>query len=99
MPSGSISSRTPAARSLNDVLAQRAQLPGARETQSLVSYRGSPVVRDERATAAAVLLAAGDRAPEAGQLQRPFVGHLCVCMNGSGVVAMSCSVLWLTKRR
>ena len=33
---------------LNDVLAQRAQLPGMRETQLLVSYRGSPVVRDER---------------------------------------------------
>jgi 2-polyprenyl-6-methoxyphenol hydroxylase-like FAD-dependent oxidoreductase len=55
-------------RALNDVLAQRAQLPGMRETQLLVSYRGSPIVRDERAHAATAELAAGDRAPNAGQL-------------------------------
>ena len=60
---------------LNDVLAQRAQLPGMRETQLLVSYRGSPIVKDERADAATALLAAGDRLPDAGQLRRPFVGH------------------------
>jgi 2-polyprenyl-6-methoxyphenol hydroxylase-like FAD-dependent oxidoreductase len=62
-------------RALNDVLAQRAQLPGMRETQLLVSYRGSPIVVDERAGAGAALLAAGDRLPNAGQLRRPFVGH------------------------
>jgi hypothetical protein len=44
-----------------------------RETQLLVSYPGSPVVRDERATAAG--FAAGDRALDAGQLRRPFVGY------------------------
>jgi 2-polyprenyl-6-methoxyphenol hydroxylase-like FAD-dependent oxidoreductase len=42
-------------RALNDVLAQRAQLPGMRETQLLVSYRGSP----------SEVMAAGSRAPEA----------------------------------
>jgi hypothetical protein len=41
-----------------------------RETQLLVSYPGSPVVR---ATAAG--FAAGDRALDAGQLRRPFVGY------------------------
>jgi hypothetical protein len=46
-----------------------------RETQLLVSYRGSPIVKDERADAAIAPLAAGDRAPDAGQLHRPFVGH------------------------
>lgn len=32
-------------------------------------------MRDERAAAATALLAAGDRAPDAAQLRRPFVGH------------------------
>ena len=62
-------------RALNDVLAQRAQLPGMRETQLFVSYRDSPIVKDERADAATAPLAAGDRVPDAGQLRRPFVGH------------------------
>ena len=62
-------------RALNDVLAQRAQMPGMRETQLLVSYRDSPIVKDERADAATAPLAAGDRVPDAGQLRRPFVGH------------------------
>ncbi len=62
-------------RALNDVLAQRAQLPGMRETQLLVSYRGSPIVKDERADAATAPLAAGDRVPDAGRLRRAFVGH------------------------
>ncbi len=62
-------------RALNDVLAQRSQLPGMRETQLLVSYRGSPIVKDERAGTATALLAAGDRLPDAGQLRRSFVGH------------------------
>lgn len=61
-------------RALNDVLAQRAQLPGMRETQLLISYRGSCIVRDERTDTAAAPLAAGDRAPDAGQLRRSFVG-------------------------
>lgn len=62
-------------RALNEVLAHRAQVPGMRETQLLVSYRGSPIVKDERADAASAPLAAGDRVPDAGQLRRPFVGH------------------------
>jgi hypothetical protein len=62
-------------RALNEVLAQRGQLPGMRETQLLVSYRGSPIVKDERADAATAPLAAGDRVPDAGQLRRSFVGH------------------------
>jgi 2-polyprenyl-6-methoxyphenol hydroxylase-like FAD-dependent oxidoreductase len=61
-------------RALNDVLAQRAQMPGMRETQLLISYRASPIVRDDRADAPAALLAAGDRAPDAGQLRRAFMG-------------------------
>jgi 2-polyprenyl-6-methoxyphenol hydroxylase-like FAD-dependent oxidoreductase len=62
-------------RSLNDVLAQRVQLPGMRETQLLISYRGSTIVRDERPDAATAMLAAGDRAPDAGGLRRRFVGQ------------------------
>ncbi len=60
-------------RALNDVLAQRAQLPGMKETQLLISYRASGIVRDERPEAASASLAAGDLAPDAGQLQRRFV--------------------------
>ncbi|MFZ5779491.1 MAG: FAD-dependent monooxygenase [Pseudomonadota bacterium] len=62
-------------RALNDVLAQRVNLPGMRETQLLVSYRGSPIVRDEREVAATAPLAAGDRAPDAGGLRQDYVGH------------------------
>jgi 2-polyprenyl-6-methoxyphenol hydroxylase-like FAD-dependent oxidoreductase len=62
-------------RALNDVLAHRAQLPGMRETQLLISYRDSRIVLDERTDAATAALAAGDRAPEAGQLRRAFVGQ------------------------
>jgi 2-polyprenyl-6-methoxyphenol hydroxylase-like FAD-dependent oxidoreductase len=60
-------------RALNDVLAQRVQLPGMRETQLLISYRNSPIVKDERPDAAARLFAAGDRVPDVGQLRRSFV--------------------------
>lgn len=62
-------------RALNEVLAQRTQLPGMRETQLLISYRGSPIVKDERTDAGTAVLAAGDRAPNPEQLRRPFVGH------------------------
>jgi hypothetical protein len=62
-------------RALDEVLAQRVQLPGVRETQLLISYRGSAIVRDERKDAAAATLAAGDRAPDAGQLRRDCVGR------------------------
>jgi FAD binding domain len=53
-------------RALNDVLVQRAQLPGMRETQLLINYRGSPIVKDERTNAATAPIAAGDRVPDAG---------------------------------
>jgi hypothetical protein len=62
-------------RALNDVLAQRAKLPGMQETQLFITYRGSPIVRDEGAAAATAPLAAGDRVPNPGQLRRAFVGH------------------------
>jgi 2-polyprenyl-6-methoxyphenol hydroxylase-like FAD-dependent oxidoreductase len=60
-------------RALNDVLAQRAALPGMRETQLLINYRYSPIVKDGRAGAASTALAAGDRIPDVGQLRRAFV--------------------------
>jgi len=66
---------TNTSRALNEVLAQRANLPGMRETQLLVSYRGSPIVRDAREAAATAPLAAGDRAPDAGSLRQDHVGH------------------------
>ncbi|MCK0208151.1 FAD-dependent monooxygenase [Starkeya koreensis] len=60
-------------RALNETLAQRSPLPGMRETQLLISYRGSAIVRDERADAAGTALAAGDRIPDAGGLRRAYV--------------------------
>ncbi len=60
-------------RALNESLAQRVPLPGLRETQLLVSYRGSSIVRDTRADAANAPLAAGDRVPDAGGLRRAYV--------------------------
>lgn len=60
-------------RALNETLAQRSPLPGLRETQLLISYRGSAIVRDERADTTDAELAAGDRAPDAGGLRRTYV--------------------------
>lgn len=60
-------------RAMHEVLAQQARLPGLRETQLLISYRGSPLIHDDRVGAAEVALAAGDRAPDAAGLRRPFV--------------------------
>lgn len=62
-------------KAMNNVIAQRAELPGIRETQLLIGYRDSAIVRDDRPDAGAATLAAGDRAPDAGGLNRPFVGH------------------------
>jgi hypothetical protein len=62
-------------RAMNDVLAQRANLPGMRETQLLISYRDSGIVRDGRADRETALLAAGDRVPDVGRLRRRFVGQ------------------------
>lgn len=58
-----------------EVLANRPQMPGLRETQLLVGYRGSPIVTNDRPDAAARALAAGDRAPDAAGLRRRFVQH------------------------
>jgi hypothetical protein len=41
-----------------------AQLPGMRETQLLISYRGSPIIKDERTDAATAPIAAGHRIPD-----------------------------------
>ncbi|HTJ94129.1 MAG TPA: FAD-dependent monooxygenase [Pararobbsia sp.] len=60
---------------MNEVLAQQARLPGVRETQLLVGYRGSPHVRDDAASVDPAWPAPGDRAPDADHLRRPFVGH------------------------
>ena len=60
-------------RALNETLAQRSPMPGMRETQLTITYRGSPIIRDERSDAPAVELAAGDRAPDAGGLRRTYV--------------------------
>jgi hypothetical protein len=60
-------------RALNETLAQRSPMPGIRETQLTITYRGSPIVRDERSDATGSELAAGDRAPDAGGLRRTYV--------------------------
>jgi 2-polyprenyl-6-methoxyphenol hydroxylase-like FAD-dependent oxidoreductase len=62
-------------KAMNNVLAQHAELPGFRETQLLIGYRDSTIVRDDRPDAGVARLAAGDRAPDADGLTRPFVGH------------------------
>ncbi|GLK72176.1 3-(3-hydroxyphenyl)propionate hydroxylase [Ancylobacter dichloromethanicus] len=61
-------------RALNETLAQRSPLPGMRETQLLVTYRGSSIVRDERGDPSQEGIAAGDRVPDAGGLRRTYVG-------------------------
>ena len=63
-------------QAMTDVLAQRAKLPGMRETQLLIGYRDSALVAEERLGLAAELPAAGDRAPDADGLRRLYVGHV-----------------------
>jgi hypothetical protein len=63
---------------MNNVIAQQRAVPGLRETQLLISYRGSPIVDDDAATALGISAdapAPGDRAPDALGLRAPFVGH------------------------
>lgn len=60
---------------MNEVLAQRARLPGIRETQLLISYRGTAHVRDDAPLDDAALPAPGDRAPDIDGLRHPFIGH------------------------
>jgi 2-polyprenyl-6-methoxyphenol hydroxylase-like FAD-dependent oxidoreductase len=60
---------------LNAVLARQAANPAMRETQLLISYRGSPIVTDLCPDADSSSPAAGDRAPNARGLRQRFVGH------------------------
>jgi 2-polyprenyl-6-methoxyphenol hydroxylase-like FAD-dependent oxidoreductase len=60
---------------LNAVFAREAATPAMRETQLLVTYRGSRIVADECPEMDATLPAPGDRVPEVGGLQQTFVGH------------------------
>lgn len=60
-------------RALNEVIAQRAPQPGMRETQLLITYRNSSIVKDVCGDALDGAVGAGDRAPDAGLHGRPFV--------------------------
>ncbi len=62
-------------RALNEVIAQKINLPGMRETQLLIGYRNSPLVLDECAELDPALPGAGDRAPDVAGLRRLFVAH------------------------
>ncbi len=60
-------------RALRETLAQRSPMPGLRETQLTITYRGGAIVRDDRANGSDADLAAGDRAPDSGGLRRIYV--------------------------
>jgi 2-polyprenyl-6-methoxyphenol hydroxylase-like FAD-dependent oxidoreductase len=60
---------------LNAVLARQAANPAMRETQLLITYRGSPIIVDSWADADPMSPAPGDRLPDAGGLSQRFVGH------------------------
>jgi 2-polyprenyl-6-methoxyphenol hydroxylase-like FAD-dependent oxidoreductase len=60
---------------LNAVLAREAANPAMRETQLLITYRGSAIVDDMCADADPALPAPGDRLPDACGLSQRFVGH------------------------
>ncbi|CAG4904500.1 FAD-dependent monooxygenase [Paraburkholderia saeva] len=60
---------------LNAVLARQAANPAMRETQLLVTYRGSPIVADLCPDADPESPAPGDRLPDARGLAQRFVGH------------------------
>ena len=62
-------------RALNDVIAQKINLPGIKETQLLIGYRNSEIVADERSGVDPALPSAGDRAVDVDELRRPFVAH------------------------
>ncbi|HUA77725.1 MAG TPA: FAD-dependent monooxygenase [Acetobacteraceae bacterium] len=62
-------------RALDEVMARKIRMPGMRESQLLIGYRGSAIVRDDRAKPGEDAPAAGDRAPDAGGLRRAFVAH------------------------
>jgi len=60
---------------LNDVIAQRINLPGIKETQLLIGHRNSEIVADQRSEIDPALPHAGDRAVDVHELRRPFVAH------------------------
>lgn len=60
---------------LNAVLTRQAANPAMRETQLLVTYRGSPIVTDLCAHADDESPEPGDRLPDAQGLAERFVGH------------------------
>jgi 2-polyprenyl-6-methoxyphenol hydroxylase-like FAD-dependent oxidoreductase len=60
---------------LNAVLLREAIKPAMRETQLLVTYRGSRIVADECPQMDAASPAPGDRAPEVGGLSQAYIGH------------------------
>jgi 2-polyprenyl-6-methoxyphenol hydroxylase-like FAD-dependent oxidoreductase len=60
---------------LNAVLSRQAANPAMRETQLLITYRGSPIVSDLCPDADPASPAPGDRAPDALALRQRFVGH------------------------
>ena len=60
-------------RALNETLSQRSPMPGMRETQLLIGYRDSPIVREDRLPPDNAAPFAGDRAPNAGCLRRNYV--------------------------
>jgi 2-polyprenyl-6-methoxyphenol hydroxylase-like FAD-dependent oxidoreductase len=66
-------------RAMDDAIANRPilQNPAARESQLFIGYRSSALVEDDLADGAADASApgAGDRAPDASGLTRPFAGH------------------------
>ncbi|WP_336596499.1 FAD-dependent monooxygenase [Paraburkholderia bengalensis] len=60
---------------LNAVLAREGANPAMRDTQLLITYRGSAIVDDMCADADPALPAPGDRLPDACGLSQHFVGH------------------------
>jgi len=60
---------------LKAVLAREAANPAMRETQLLITYRGSPIVSDACPDVASELPAPGDRLPDVGGLSQRFVGY------------------------
>jgi 2-polyprenyl-6-methoxyphenol hydroxylase-like FAD-dependent oxidoreductase len=62
-------------RALNDVIAQKINLPGIKETQLLIGYRSSAIVDEQRSEIDPALPCPGDRAVDVDELRRPFVAH------------------------
>lgn len=80
-------------RALNAVLANKAAMPGIKETQLLVGYPGSPITVASTGEADGSPQA-GDRAPDAYGLTRPFVAHATRLHRrlGGGLHVLVCAV-------